>query len=346
MDFEVAYYRLNNNHHFSNQIELNDELFEELSKHMNPNYSVTEQIIYYYIMICKTLTYDPQFYASEQKGVPALLHEDPGCVRKITPTNNEAVCYETAAIFEQILERYGLEYEVLKSNPHIYGQEHTCTKFIVDKYIVCADVLSHSFLNDAFYSKVGLPLHSLQCINQNEESREEFEAMVLNIYKDINSKTLSPNMEVLRDILMRNKRGMDYNERVKMFIQMRFVGVDLPIMDRMALFKYFYLTSFSKKEMTHNFRLVVAKETVVENTRIYGFPVIFAAINPNDLEKYPNQSIYISVDRNFNVRFYNQDTLQEQFDRGNYSYLSYFDQSKQVGNYAKLPGIAKPKREY
>ena len=65
----------------------------------------------------------------------------------------------------------------MKSNPHIYGQEHTCTKFIVDKFIVLGDILSHSFLNDAFYSKVGLPLHSLQCINQDEDSREEFNVM-------------------------------------------------------------------------------------------------------------------------------------------------------------------------
>jgi hypothetical protein len=346
MDFEVAYYRMNQNNYFANQIELNEELFNELSKYMNPDYSITEQIIYYYIMIAKTVTYDPQFYASEQKGVPALLHEDPSNVVSITPNNNECVCYETAAILEKILEKYGLEYEVLKSHPHIYGQEHTCTKFIVDKYIVCGDILSHSFLNDAFYAKLGLPLQSLQCINQNEESRSEFQGLVERVYKDINDKTLSPNIKILRDILKVNKKKMPYEERVKILAQLGHTGEELPMMDRFAVLKFMYLTSFTAKEMTDNIRLVMAKEMVVENVRIYGFPVALVALNPNSLEQNPEQSYYFGFDRNFNFSLYDRNTLQSKFDGGTYSYLSYFDQSRKIGNYAKLPGIAKPKREY
>ena len=346
MDFEVAYYRMNKNNHFANQIELNEELFQELGKYMNPDYSITEQIIYYYIMIAKTLTYDPQFYASEQKGVPAMLHEDPAKVRHITSENNECVCYETAAILEQILERYNLEYEVLKSNPYIYGQEHTCTKFIVDKYIVCGDVMSHAFLNDAFYAKLGLPLSSLQCINQNEDSRSEFQELVEKVYKDINEKTLSPNVKMLKDILKANKKKMTYEDRVKILAQLGQTGEELPMMERFAVLKYVYLTSFSAKEMVEKIRLVMAKETVVEDARIYGFPIALIALNPNSLEKNPEQSYYFGYDRNFNFLFYNQEQLQDLFNKGTFSYLSYFDQSKKVGNYANLPGITKPKREY
>ena len=347
MDFEVAYYRMKKNAHFANQVEISDELFEELSKYMNPNYSVTEQIIYYYIMICKTLTYDPLFYAAEQKGIPAMLHEDPACVKLVTPSNNEVVCYETAAIFEKILERYGLEYEVLKSNPQIYGQEHTGTKFIVDKFIVCADVLSHAFINDSFYSKVGIPLQSIKCINQCEESREEFDVMVQNVYKDVNNKTLSPNMEKLRTILMLSKKNMTYDDRVKMLINLGFVGKNLPMMDRFAILKYMYLTSFSVSEMTNNLRMVMVKQRIEDDDdKVTEYPAAWFAINPISLEKHPELSVYCGYDKDFNFMFASREKLQAEFDYGCFDYLTYFDQSKKIGNYAKLPGINKATRNY
>ena len=151
---------------------------------------------------------------------------------------------------------------------------------------------------------------------------------------------------MVRDVLTANKKKMNYNDRIKMLAQLGQVGKELPMMERFAIFKYMYLTSFTPKEMTENVRLVMAKEMIVENVRIYGYPILFIGLNPNNLEANPEQSYYFSFDKDFHFTFYNQKQLQEQFDKGIYKYLSYFDQSKKIGNYSKLPGINKPNREY
>ena len=95
------------------KIRVNPKLREAILKDM-PNYHGLKllEAIYIYVKLCKLLTYDDEFFATNQKGESAKVHEEIARISQITPENNKVVCYEFASIYEAMLNEFGIPCEI------------------------------------------------------------------------------------------------------------------------------------------------------------------------------------------------------------------------------------------
>ncbi len=185
-------------------VSVNQKLKEAILKDM-PNYHGYKifEPLYIYIKMCKLLTYDDEFYAVDQKGPIAELHQDIFHISEITPENNKIVCYEFASIFEAMLKEIGIPSELIKSNNDYdtYGNNHTAVKFKVGGYLLTVDSTTSILAGDLFAAKLNLGLSGITCLSgYNPKNVFDYIDMV---YEDIHKTEPNtiPKPQSIDDIL-------------------------------------------------------------------------------------------------------------------------------------------------
>lgn len=177
--FEKIKQRENN---FMKFVKISDSLREKILSKMPNDLTALEKAMYIYIKMCKTLTYDDEYFVIGQKGLRAKKHQNVGHIMDITPDKNNVVCFEFNAIYAKFLEELGIEYEINSSLENRYGKGHANLFFKAGKYIVGADSVSTHLNNDLTRSKLNQPLIGLLCINSNIESRKSFFESLYKVY--------------------------------------------------------------------------------------------------------------------------------------------------------------------
>ena len=139
------------------------ELRVAIFKDMPKDNSLLNIAIYIYIKLCKMLSYDEEFYATNQKGEIAAYHENIDRISEITPDNNIIVCYEFATIYMLLLQEVGIDAKVVRidGNQTEYGKKHTYVQFTIDDEIYFADSTLSVFTGDLFGAKLNLPIHGI-----------------------------------------------------------------------------------------------------------------------------------------------------------------------------------------
>ena len=335
-DLEFLMYRLKNNANFVEDVTVTQELQEHLDRFLDPSFSTTEKVIYYYIMLAKTLSYDPAFFAHQQRGEIARLHETPFRTCEITPSNYHCVCYEASALFEKILHNLGVEYEVVKHYENIYGREHSSTKIVVDHFILTADIMKSSVINDAFYSKIGKLLNNIRCINQESDSRAEFKELFQKVYNYVNEKTLSVDDIKAKNILNSVDKTLSFSEKIENLISDFEFSEHLPFMERLAYLKHLYFSYFTNYQLSANIHMVIAREHIGEDEYM---PIALFAVNNKKVSAFPEKNLYFGFDSSFEFHQYTYQELQELFDNYKYEYLDYVSSNHYAGSYSYLEGI-------
>lgn len=171
------------------------EILKDLDK---SDMTQLEKAIYVYILLCKKLTYDPVYFAYDQKGERTEFHKNPSYIGKINSKNNRVVCYEFNALYGYFLNALGIHYENSYSNKGEYGK-HSSLTFRCGKFIVSADSVTSILSGDIVNSKVDANLNGLVCLNNNPNTVKEFNQCKEKIYSMFKPKQKESVLKLFRD---------------------------------------------------------------------------------------------------------------------------------------------------
>ncbi len=242
---------------------------------MEKDYTLLEKAIYIYLKMCNILTYNDEYYASEQLGKHLDKHRDINYISSINLQNREAVCYEFNAIYAYMLNKLGIHFEVFSfEESDSYGEGHENLIFRVDKYLVKADSVDTIFYGDMFNTKVGEPTTGISCINQNEETKAEFAYALKHVYNAIKSEEeyrqkyyqKVSDLEVLQKLYGKDSPKISFNERIKMMLEY----VDTSNFTGIAAYNYLlYLRKklFTKEEQEKLLIQIVKNNLPEESTK-------------------------------------------------------------------------------
>ena len=242
---------------------------------MEEDYTLLEKAIYIYLKMCNILTYNDEYYASEQLGKHLDKHRDINYLSSINLQNREAVCYEFNAIYAYMLNKLGIHFEVFSfEESDSYGEGHENLIFRVDKYLVKADSVDTIFYGDMFNTKVGEPTTGISCVNQNEETKAEFAYALKHVYNAIKSEEeyrqkyyqKVSDLEVLQQLYGKDSPKISFNERIKMMLEY----VDTSNFTGIAAYNYLlYLRKklFTKEEQEKLLIQIVKNNLPEESTK-------------------------------------------------------------------------------
>ena len=290
------------------KIKVDKELENHILSDISPDFNDLEKALYIYIKLCKTLTYDEEFYAINQKGPLAQKHKNIDNVANISLTNNRVVCYEFDALYSYFLHKLGINYKRFVGTRNAYGETgeqefsndfnsysegHTFLKFRSGKYLVKADSVTKILQGDLMQAKLNQPLDGLVCENVNEESRNEFTEALNKVYTYIASREakLSQNepgkKESFDDIVSQfvsitdKLKPVDIREKIEILINKvnatKMVGIDA----------YSYLLQlkkilFSEQEIKNNFRVSIIRNSKEDSAEALA---IITTRLPNEMGK-------------------------------------------------------------
>ncbi len=165
------------------KVQIATELRLAILGNMPRDFSLLEKAIYIYIKMCEILTYDDEYYV-EKKANLTRNHSDISYVKQITPQNNKVVCFEFNAIYTRLLSELGINFKshYYSGNNDDYGKSHVYADFRVDKYLVSADSTKTILQSDITRAKVGLSLRRIECLNNNPQTKKEFEEALSKVY--------------------------------------------------------------------------------------------------------------------------------------------------------------------
>ena len=342
-DFEYINTLNSPNPDFIKDVHINPKLMKRLNQYIDPNYNDLEKIIYYYIMLAKTLSYDPEFYAEGQKGLIAEKHEDINFIKTITPENNECVCYEFDSIMDKLLLENNIKFEIVKRNKAEYGKSHSYTIARCGKFLIKIDSVPSVFTSDMLYSKIGLKVPGLECYNENDKTYEEFEVIKNNIFKNLNNKLLGDEEYAIRENLFELKKG---DKTFKKFLKMTEIlnlKNNLSLMEQFGLAQYLYFHLFTTDEIDTKVHMVMAKDNR-EDEKHYSYPIIFFVINKDNVNDI-DENAYIVYDKSRTLKLVELDKIKEMFDSKKWEYLTYSNRRSKKDNYHIIPGLETKERE-
>ena len=187
VDFEAVNKMFKTQNVFLDNTVVNPELREHVLEGMPEDYNDLEKAMYIYLKMCKTLTYDPQFYAVDQRGPYSLIHKDINNIPTITPDNNKIVCYEFAAIYSKLLAEQNINHTLVSTaiNKEEYGRGHFKTEFRDGKFLVSADAVTGILNSDITSAKVDWNIHGFTCMNRNPGTKQEFYSTLNKVIKQV-----------------------------------------------------------------------------------------------------------------------------------------------------------------
>ena len=171
-------------------IKLNKDLEQKIISNMPEDLSDLEKAMYIYIKMCKTLSYDEEYYAVNQKGDAVEKHQVLKYISEITLDNPKAVCFEFNVIYTKFLHDLGINFQSNYKNMigEVYGDGHVELDFRVGKYLVHADSVTTILGGDIVRSKLNQPIIGLTCENLNLKTKEEFNNSLNKVYTLINEE--------------------------------------------------------------------------------------------------------------------------------------------------------------
>mgnify|MGYP004526946193 CR=1 FL=1 len=222
-DFEAQNTYLSDENSLTSETTISPELKHALIKDMPENYSLLEQAIYIYIKMCQILSYNDEFFAAKQRGLPAKKHQMIDYVETITPGSPEVVCYEFNVIYAKMLHSLGINFQRECFNwKNKYGSGHENLSFRVGKYIIEADSAKKILTGDLFSAKIGTSIKGLKCRNQNFDSQLEFDTILRKVYTDIKKEdktTFSNALKEYEELTNKRKVNIPFKARFELFLE-------------------------------------------------------------------------------------------------------------------------------
>lgn len=308
---------------------INPELKEALTKDIPTNYNPLEKAIYIYFKMCDILSYDEEFFATNEKGKTALKHADINHISTITPENNLVVCYEFNAIYAKMLEELNINYEIISSIIGTYGRGHAYLEFRYDKFLIRADAVAPFFKSDIFYIKINELPNGLKCYNSNTNTRHEFNEILKRVYNDF--RQINPEYTSLKDALsmyqiINNKIEPvpSIHERIEMFYA-KIRANQLIGIDRLSYLLSLHSRMFTLTEKRDNFLISIVRNKRPDDKSKEAAPEVIIAFNEKDFYEYPEANQYYLYKSDNTIEPVSKEYLLAQFYSENYSYTESTD---------------------
>lgn len=323
-------------------VKVNEKLSKAILDEMPDNISEIEKAIYIYIKMCRTLTYDDEFFVSGQMGEIAKKHENVENVYNITPENKNVVCYEFNAIYGKLLESIGVNFvNSSYGSGNTFGGGHSELEFRSGKFLVAADAVKSILQGDMIYAKTNRPLKGLRCGNENTNTCEEFSELVTKMYQliaaqeDGNSKRKVEHVETFGEVLAEYRQTVvdypivDLHEKVDILIN----KINAAALTGTDTFGYMLDLSrilFTKSERTDNVKIAIFGNRETENDQSMmasAVVVVNEDDNINDIEG----NTYYFYNPNTELKPVKLKEIQEKFDNGIFDYVDDRD--------LRIPGV-------
>ena len=310
-------------------VEISPSLRNAVLRDMPKNYNKMQQAIYIYIMMCKILTYDEEFYAVNQEGPLTLKHRQINYIKKITPENNRVVCYEFNAIYAKFLELIGINYAIkYGGTDKEYGKGHEALEWRYHKFLVNADSSFTLMGNDMMQAKLNQPLQGLTCMNLNRQTCIDFNRIVSSVYKDIALKE-NPylkdieSVESLDDLVLEylnrtiNVRRVSLTEKIDILFS-KLNKVRLKGLDLLAYMVQLRTIIFDKNEQRNNITITIIRDNSIQD---HAKPIAIIVINMDSLVNNASENEYFIYDSEHNLACIDVDELQDKFDSNSLEYI-------------------------
>lgn len=325
------------------QITISDELKEEILEGFPVNANKIEQDIYIYIKICKTLTYDDEFYAVNQMGDVARKHENIKRISTITPKNNKVVCYEFNAIYGKFLDELGTKFKTNQALLFGFGGGHAYLKYRSDKFLVSADSVTSILQGDMMRAKLNQPLVGLKCLNANIETQKEFYDLVTKMYNLIasqeNAKAVSrvEHVETFEDVLAQYQKTIldvpkiDLDEKLDILVN-KVNRTKMTGIDSLSYVLQLRTVLFTEEERKNNIGVTIIRNNEpYEENQLAMASAIFT-LNKQNVTQNKEQNLYYFYNPNSELSPISLDELEDSFSVGRFDYISTSD--------PKIPGLA------
>lgn len=330
--FKGAFNREQQQKKFDN-IEVNEDFIKDIISDMPKDLNKLEQSMYVYIKMCKLLTYDDEYYSSNQEGVVEHKHSDISHLKEINIVNNEVVCFEFNAIYARILNDLGLDYDLYeKSNQ--YGKGHAYLTLTDGRFIIIADSTDSILYGDLFRAKMNMKLYGFRCENLNKESAKEFNDSLDKVYKLINKNQQSLGINYLGTLLSQYKslittQELPFDKRLELFFEI-IEDTSLYKVDNLGYIMSMRKEIFTKYQLEENINItIVANNKPLDVEKSTSSLVIFAVNNEGF--KMNSNTKYYSYDGEDQITEVSRQSIESKIVTGEYSLIG--------SSNDKIPGI-------
>ena len=194
VDFEYINKILITKDKYQKRVKISQDVYNILNKKYSDD--KLENIIKVYIELCKFFTYDYKFYLDSNDD-EAKKHLSVSYLPYVNKDNTNIVCYEFPEIFGYFLKQNNINYSIIGGNKY-YALEHNYLIFRYDKYLIKIEPIKTVYKSDFSNVKTNLPLVGIECLNQNENTKNEFLKILKSCY-------LPEKIDIQNDILPFNK---------------------------------------------------------------------------------------------------------------------------------------------
>lgn len=318
--------------------KIHPELKSAILENMDNNLSDLEKAIYVYIKLCKTLTYDDEFYAVNQQGIVALRHENPEMTANITPTNNKAVCYEFNSLYAKFLDEFKIKLTTKTTSNGVY-KGHTNLKFRAGKFLVLADSVKSILKCDLVNAKLNKPLTGIVCLNENIKTCNEFYDTVSHIYgliaeeeNTIVNQEDETYEEILRQYEEVSSTSLSFDKKLEIMMR-KVIDSGMQGVDSIAYILQLRKIIFSQQERDRNIKASVVRDNINNKKDKVATVSVILTVNPDDYNKNIFNNQYYMFHPNYPLTVLSLELIDEMFREGILEYIG--------KHYLEIPGVQK-----
>lgn len=324
------------------EARINEDLENLILNGMPEDASNLEKAIYIYIKMCKALTYDDEYYAVGQAGSVALRHRNINHVSTITPQNNKAVCFEFNLIYAKLLNDLGIKFvsDYKSFIGEAYGDGHANLNFRCGKFLVRADAVASILEGDMVQAKLNKPLTGLECLNVNDETKNQFQQSASRMYqlivKQEKDKMGFQHMPAFEELMTEysfmtdNIKDVDLEDKLEILVS-KVNSADLVGIDSLSYVLQLRKVLFADEERNNNIKVsIIRNNEPIDQDRIAMASAIIT-VNEDGFEDYPEKNKYFCFNPNFQLMELSKDEVQTRFNEGTFEYIYAKD--------PKIPGI-------
>lgn len=312
-------------------VKISDELYKAILDGMPSTFDPLEKAIYIYIKMCKILTYDSEYFASNNVGYSTLKHLDPNYVFNITPENNEAVCFEFNLIYSKLLSDLKINFETYYGNG-VYGRGHANLKFRYKDYIIFSDAILTTIKSDLTYAKLNQPLRGLKCENISSDTVDEFNKIFNKVYEIIikqENKKEGQNVHVhTYDELVseynkhtKNIKSIDLIEKMSILLS-KLSSLELKQIDYFSYALQLRKILFNEEERSNNISAVIMSRKVGPSYDLKKVPYMIITVNEDGFLTNPDKNKYYCLENKGILMPITLEELKEEFDSEKLKYIS------------------------
>lgn len=327
-------------------VKLDKKLEQEIISNMPSNLNNLEKSMYIYMKMCKTLSYDDEYYAVDQKGDAVEKHQNIDYITNITLDNPKAVCFEFNVIYTKFLNDLGINFESNYKNMYgeAYGDAHVELGFRVGKFLVNADSVTTILGGDLVRSKLNQPVIGLTCINKNNKTKEEFNKCLNHVNNIIlkEYKIKETNKEESLDDLLKEYETLTNNiKEVKIQDKFDLLLEKINLSNMRGIDSYYYIMQmkkilFTDEELVENFAFNLIRTNLPQDEEKTAGIVGIFTVNDYNINEYADLNKYYLLTENNEVKAINKELIENKFESGEYDFIKKTDYG--------IPGVVSNRR--